>query len=60
MTKHLTNGTAQISQNDEQGTITVRFMGFGNFSVGEQMFGNSRQGANAALRFIRERGFRVI
>jgi hypothetical protein len=60
MDKHLTNGTAQISQNDEQGTITVRFMGFGNFSVGEQMFGNSRQGATAALRFIRERGFRVI
>jgi hypothetical protein len=60
MTKQLTLGTAQITQNDEQGTITVRFMGFGNFTVGEQMFGNSRAGAIAALRFIRERGLKVI
>jgi hypothetical protein len=60
MTKQLTLGTAQITQNDAEGTITVRFMNMGSFLVGEQMFGNSRQGATAALRFIRERGFRVI
>ena len=60
MTKQLTLGTAQITQNDEQGTITVRYMMMGSFVVGEQMFGNSRHGANAALRFCRINALRVI
>lgn len=60
MTKQLTLGTAQITQNDAEGTITVRYMGFGNFTVGEQMFGNSRQGATAALKFCRINALRVI
>ena len=60
MTKQLTLGTAQITQNDEAGTITVRFMNMGSFVVGEQMFGNSRQGANAALKFCRVNALRVL
>lgn len=54
MTKHLTIGTAQITEED--GLFVVRFMGIGNFSVGQQLFGNAR----AALRFIRDRNFRVV
>ena len=57
---NLTLGTAQLTQNDEQGTITVRYMNMGSFVVGEQMFGNSRQGANAALRFCRMNALRVV
>lgn len=58
MTKQLTLGTASIlSQGD---LIVVRWMGLGSFLVGEQLFGNGRAGANAALRFIRERGLRVV
>jgi len=60
MTKQLTLGTATLTQNDEAGTITVRFMNLGSFIVGQQIFGNSRQGANAALRFCRERALQVI
>lgn len=60
MTKQLTLGTAALTQNDEQGTITVRYMTMGSFIVGQQVFGNSRQGAIAALRFCRERALKVI
>lgn len=60
MTKHLTPGTAQITENDVEGTITVQFMSAGSFLVGEQMFGNSRQGATAALRFCRTNALRVL
>lgn len=58
MTKQLTLGTAQIITRD--GLIVVRFMNLGSFLVGEQLFGDCREGARAALRFVRERGFRVI
>jgi hypothetical protein len=57
MTK-LTLNTATITSHGD--TILVRFMNAGSFLVGEQTFGNSREGANAALRFVRERGFRVV
>ncbi len=60
MTKQLTLGTAQITQNEALGTITVRYMNMGSFLVGLQVFGNSRQGANAALKFCRLNALRVI
>lgn len=53
----MTNGTAQITQTDDM--ITLNYMTQGSFLVGTQVFGNSRQGWNAALRFCRERGLRV-
>ena len=59
MTKQaLTLGTAQITE--ANGLVTLLYMGHGSFLVGEQTYGNSRQGWNAALRFCRERGLRVI
>lgn len=58
MTRQLTLGTASITSHGD--TILVRFMNSGSFLVGEQMFGNSRAGATAALRFVRERGLRVV
>lgn len=54
----LTLGAAKII--GSEGRITVTFMNTGSFIVGEQIFGDSREGANAALRFVRERGLRVI
>lgn len=54
----LTLGTAQIIASS--GTVTVRYMNTGSFLVGEQMFGDSRAGWNAALRFCRENGLRVL
>jgi hypothetical protein len=58
MTKQLTLGTAQIINRDN--LIVVRFMNTGSFLVGEQLFGDCREGARAALRFARDRGFKVI
>ncbi len=58
MTHSLTLGTAKLSTCDD--LIVVNWMGHGSCLVGEMTFGNSRAGANAALRFIRERGLRVI
>lgn len=57
MTK-LTLGTAQITS--RPGLVTVRYMNIGSFLVGEQTFGDSRLGWNAALRFCRENGLRVL
>ena len=54
----LTLGTAKIANRD--GMIVVNWMNAGSFIVGEQLFENHRAGANAALRFCRERGLRVI
>ena len=53
----MTLGTAQITS--RPGQVTVRYMNSGSFLVGEQTFGDSREGWNAALRFCRERGLRV-
>lgn len=58
MSTKLTLGTAQITE--ANGLVTVRYMNTGSFLVGEQAFGNSHAGWNAALRFIRERGLRVV
>ena len=60
MTKQLTLGTATLTQNEAAGTITVRYMDMGSFIVGQRVFGNSRQGANAALKFCRMKALRVI
>lgn len=54
----MTLGTAKIEA--AAGTITLRFMAVGSFLVGEQTFGDTRQGWNAALRFCRERGLQVV
>lgn len=50
----LTLGTAKIAE--AAGLVTVNWMDSGSFLVGEQHFGNW----NAALRFIRLRGLRVV
>lgn len=50
----MTLNTATLAQTD--GIWIVRFTGNGSFTVGEQMFGH----INAALRFIRLRGLRVV
>ncbi len=55
---NLTLGTAKITTRDD--LIVVNFMGHGNFTVGEQLFGNHRLGANAAMKFCRDRGLRVL
>jgi len=54
----LTLGTAKITNRD--GLVIVNWMGMGSFTVGEQVFGNSNKGWNAAFRFCRERGLPVI
>jgi hypothetical protein len=54
MTKQLTLGTAAVTKT--QTGFEVRWMNIGSFLVGEQTFGN----LNHALRFVRERGLRVI
>jgi hypothetical protein len=54
----LTLGTAKITTRD--GLIVVKWMNTGSFLVGEQLFGNHRLGANAAMKFCRERGLRVL
>ncbi len=58
MTKQLTLGTAKIEE--ANGIVTVSWMDIGSFLIGEQHFGNSREGYTAALRFIRQRGLRVL
>lgn len=58
MTKSLTLGTAKIIASGE--IITVTYMNEGSFLVGEQVFGNQKAGATAAMRFCHERGLRVI
>lgn len=50
----LTLGTAAVTKS--QMGFTVRWMNVGSFLVGEQTFGN----INHALRFVRERGLRVV
>jgi hypothetical protein len=55
----LTLGTAKIARS-KSGQITLTWMNHGSFLVGEQTFGDHSNGWNAALRFCRERGLRVI
>jgi hypothetical protein len=55
MTKQLTLGTASVTTTADR-FFMVRWMNEGSFLVGEQIFSQ----ASAALRFVRERGLRVI
>lgn len=55
----MTLGTAKIIRN-EAGQIVLSYMGHGSFLVGQQTFGDHGKGWNAALRFCRERGLRVV
>jgi hypothetical protein len=50
--------TAKITE--ANGLVTVRFTRGGSFTVGTQTFGNSNKGWNAAFRFCRLNGLRVI
>lgn len=54
----LTLGTAKITE--ANGTVTVRYTNIGSFLVGERAYGNNRDGWNAALRFCRVNGLRVL
>ena len=54
----LTLGTAKITSRN--GLVILNYMNTGSFLVGEQTFGDSREGWNAALRFCRENGLRVL
>ena len=54
----LTLGTAKITHRD--GLVIVEYLNQGSFRKGEQMFGASNKGWNAAFRFCRERAFRVV
>lgn len=54
----LTLGTAQITSRN--GVVTIRYMNVGSFLVGERTYGDCREGWNAALRFCRENGLRVL
>jgi hypothetical protein len=55
----LTLGTAKITRT-AAGQITLTYMNHGSFLLGEQLFGDHGKGWNAALRFCRERGLRVV
>jgi hypothetical protein len=54
----MTLGTAKIEATN--GLITLSYMPIGNFTIGQQLFGDHREGWNAALRFCRENGLRVL
>jgi hypothetical protein len=57
MSKNLTLGTAEITEITEtNGAVFVRFMRQGSFLLGEQTFQNRQ----AALRFCRDRGLRIV
>lgn len=57
-TDMLTLGTAKIEA--RKGLVILRYMNSGSFLVGEQTFGDCREGWNAALRFCRVNGLRVL
>ena len=58
MSKQLTLGTATLQEHN--GLVVLRYMSMGSFLVGERLYGTSRQGWTAALRFCRENGLRVL
>ena len=51
-------GTAKITHRN--GLVIVEYMNQGSFRRGEQMFGDSNKGWNAAFRFCRTHALSVI